>query len=102
MHSPTENLLDIMNLGPTQAVDVIRTSDGFYLGQQEGDVGYNMFLGAPGASHPGAGRDASQQQWDALSEGDQIALVSRARAPRAGYSTPLADFLGFVPVERIV
>lgn len=40
-------LLQVMNLEPLQLVAVMVTSDGFYLGRERGDIGFNAFLGMP-------------------------------------------------------
>ena len=92
MKSATEMLIRLMNLRPTGAVDVCRTSDGFYMGRAEGDMGYNMFLGKPVPIHYGPGLEMTRAYWASLTPGDQAAVSNRAACPVDGSPIPLADF----------
>lgn len=66
-----------MNLEPEGLVDVIRTSDGCYVGRPWGDIGYNVFLGRPS---PGpAGRAASWRKFRALTLNQRKGVVLAAR-----------------------
>lgn len=70
------NLMDVMCLGHLQ--DVMKTSDGFFIGMEYGDIGYNAFLGQP---NPGdIGRQFSRGTWQALNFTDQKAVVRVAKA----------------------
>jgi len=89
--SATDNLLNLMNLGPLGVADVIRTSDGFYLGQAPGDIGYNVFIGSP-STHEGPGRERSRKVWDALTEQEQGAVRARCGHPMDGERITLEDF----------
>ncbi len=68
-------LLKLMCLGHLQ--DVAVTSDGFFLGMEMGDIGYNVFLGQP---NPGThGREFSRSRWQELTFSERKAVVRRAR-----------------------
>ncbi len=72
------NLMEVMCLGHLQ--DVMKTSDGFFIGMEYGDIGYNAFLGQP---NPGQiGRAFSRTIWQALEFPDQraVARVAKAKA----------------------
>ena len=92
MITPMDNLINVMNLRPTGVIAVCRTSDGHYLGQHPGDIGYNVFLGSP-KPHPGPGRDRSTQVWNALTLDAQAAVKKIASSPLDGYPIPLTDFV---------
>lgn len=42
----TQGLLSVMHL-PPRVVEVTKTSDGMYLAREQGDCGFNFFLGRP-------------------------------------------------------
>lgn len=91
MKSPTENLLNLMNLRLLGLVDVVRTSDGFYIGQKPGDIGYNAFIGKPNPNE-GPGRRRSREVWEALTERERVAVRMRCNHPIDGERIPLEDF----------
>ena len=85
------NLLRVMNL-PARFVGVVRTSDGHYLAQEEGDLGYNAFLGRPAPIHDGPGLTNTLRIWAGLTEEEQEAVRAAAAYPVDGVPIPLADF----------
>ena len=91
-NSATKNLIKLMNLGPTGAVDVVRTSDGFYLGQAPGDIGYNMFIGRPSPVHEGPGLEHTLAVWESLTVQERNAVRMRCNHPLDGERIPLSDF----------
>ena len=72
-----KELMRLMNL-PRSFVSFTRTSDGFYLAQELGDIGFNVFLGRP-SHHPGFGRDASFSTWRGFTFGQRRRAVCAAR-----------------------
>lgn len=52
-------------------VDICKTSDGFYLGQESGDCGFNHFIGKPSRPHPGPGMDRILITWNNFSPTEQ-------------------------------
>ena len=91
MKSPTENLLNLMNLGPLGLADVVRTSDGFYLGQEPGDIGFNVFIGCP-SKHEGPGRERTVAVWECLTVQEKDAVRARCNYPVDGSRILLEDF----------
>ena len=89
----TGNLLWLMSLEGCSATleAVVRTSDGMYLGQAAGDLGYNHFLGQPSAPTDYV-RRANVKRWASLSESERIAVQALAANPPDGTPIPLADF----------
>ena len=86
----TKALMAVMNLPERLGlVDVIRTSDGCYLGMAAGDIGYNAFLGKPASIHPGPGLENATEKWNALSKSEQLLVAQLARAK----SILLTEFL---------
>ena len=90
--SATANLIDLMNLGPLGVTDVVRTSDGFYLGRAPGDIGYNVFIGKPSPPHEGPGRERSLALWEGLTVQERNAVRMRCNHPLDGSRIPLGDF----------
>ena len=90
--SATDNLIDLMNLGPLGVEDVVRTSDGFYLGQAPGDIGYNVFIGKPDPVHEGPGVERSRAVWEGLTVQQRNAVRMRCNHPLDGERIPLSDF----------
>jgi hypothetical protein len=88
----TALLLDVLNLRPAGIVDVVRTSDGYYIGQDPGDLGYNHFIGKPPKLHLGPGLDRTRKRWAELTKAQRIAVRARAVLPRDGEAIPLGDF----------
>lgn len=60
---------------PDDYVDIVQTSDGHWLAQSRGDVGYNHFLGEPALEHDGPGKEYRQAFWRGLSYHDRKRLV---------------------------
>jgi len=76
-----------MNLEPLELQQVMRTGDGFYIGRQLGDIGFNAFLGRPS---PGPfGVSESWRKFRKLSFSDRREVVRFARAA----NVRLRDFL---------
>ena len=74
--SAHRNLMDVMCLGRYQ--NVMKTSDGFFIAMEYGDIGFNAFLGQP---NPGQiGREFSRGKWQALNFSDQRAVARIAKA----------------------
>lgn len=89
--SVNKTLLRLMSLGQFQAV--CRTSDGYYMAQVPGDLGYNAFLGRPAPVHDGLGHRQMLQVWAALSTDEQVAVWRLAQNPLDGSPIPLdSDF----------
>ena len=88
-----ETMLRLMSL-PRHFVGVTRTSDGFYIAQVEGDVGYNAFLGKPQPVHAGPGLDNALRIWAGLSDEERKAVHAVAASPMDGSPIPLTDDFG--------
>ena len=88
----TTLLLDVLNLRPARIVDVVRTTDGCYIGMDPGDLGYNRFIGKPAPLHAGPGLTRTRERWAALSEDEREAVRVRAAAPPDGSPIPLQEF----------
>ena len=86
-------LMQVMGLGgaPYELEAICRTSDGFYMGQLVGDIGYNVFIGKPAKPHPGPGRDLTLSVWEGLSEQERKQILSLAAHPPDGSSIPLVQ-----------
>jgi hypothetical protein len=67
-------LMCIPSIVRQRATGVCRTSDGCYLLRQEGDVGYDVFLGKPRPVHDGPGLDNARSVWNGLTD-EQKQLV---------------------------
>ncbi len=82
-------LLGICHL-PTDFVDVIRTSDGHYLAQRYGDIGFNHFLGKPNKCPLPGTVEVAKKYWN-RAEGlaEKKALLRLARRK----NIQLRDFL---------
>ena len=89
--SATDNLINLMCLGPLGVTGVVRTSDGFYIGQAPGDIGYNVFIGKP-AQHEGPGREHSRAVWEGLTVQERNLVRIRCNHPMDGERIPLSDF----------
>ena len=96
---PKEALLRLMCLSPSRFSGVCCTSDGLYLAQVKGDVGYNHFLGKPSAPHAGPGRDMMLTTWTKLSKGERLAVLSLAAHPVDGSPIRLKEDFG-VPINK--
>jgi len=92
MKTSTELLLDLLNLTCLNIDDVVRTSDGFYIGQVKGDIGFNAFIGAPAPVHSGPGKDRTLAVWSGFTSAEKQAVVRRAGNPQDGAPIPLEDF----------
>ena len=85
------NLIDVMNIPHAMGVcEITRTPDGFFLGREHGDCGFNLFIGRPSPSHPGPGRDRSRSVFTALNFGAKRRVVALARA----HGFDVRDFVG--------
>mgnify|MGYP001583711959 CR=1 FL=1 len=96
---PKEALLNLMCLPTSRFDGVCRTSDGFYVAQTKGDIGYNHFLGKPSLPHPGPGRDKMLTTWAKLSKEERQAVLSLAAHPIDGLPIRLAQDFG-VPIDE--
>lgn len=83
-------LLRLMNL--SQFEGVMRTSDGFYIAQIPGDIGYNFFLGRPAPVHEGPGLRNTLKIWASLTEDERKAVRRLAANPVVGSPIPLSEF----------
>lgn len=72
------NLLRLMCI-PSHIEAVCKTSDGFYLGQVKGDIGFNAFLGKPKEPHLGIGRERMMGVWDSLSSNEREEVLVQAQ-----------------------
>lgn len=73
-----QQLLKVMNLDMFGFVNVVKSSDGFYLGQEEGDIGFNAFIGKPAPVHSGPGLERALSAWKTYSETDQQLVTALA------------------------
>lgn len=89
----TSLLIDVLNLRATGIEDIIVTSDGHFIGQAPGDIGYNVFIGKP-SHHPGPGMEHSREVWAGFTDAERAAVTYRAAHPVDGAAIPLAEFLG--------
>ena len=96
-----KNLMNLMNLPYQRLAAVVRTSDGFYLAQVDGDAGFNLFFGAPAPLHPGAGLSWTLTTWEQLSDEEKKAVVKLAAFPPNGVPIPLERDFG-VPVAEFI
>lgn len=65
---------------PSCYVDIMQTSDGHWLAQGYGEIGYNHFLGKPALDHDGPGKEWRQAFWRDLTYHDRKRLVRITRA----------------------
>ena len=72
-------------------VDVVLTTDGHFVGQNAGEVGYNAFIGRP-SGQPGPGMDRSREVWQTFSDVERAAVRYRADNPPDGEPIPLELF----------
>ena len=91
--TPMENMLNVMNLNPAGLTAVCLTSDGHYLGQRPGEIGYNYFLG-PAGHHNGPGKKYSLDTWNALTPQEQADVLTLAASPPDGEPIPILNFPG--------
>lgn len=77
MKSGKELVKSALHLG--EFADFTVTSDGWWLAQAYGDLGYNVFLGRP-SFHPGPGKDQTRAVWSRMSLGERKLFVKAARA----------------------
>lgn len=90
-----EAMLRLMNLPPSMRfVGVCRTSDGMYLAQVEGDLGYNAFIGKPAPPHPGPGRNMMMKVWEGLTQEERKAVYAQAAHPVDGWPIGLHEEFG--------
>ena len=73
-------LLKLMCIPTSQYQDITKTSDGYYIAQEHGDIGYNAFLGLPKTPHDGPGRDQMLETWAGLSRDERLGVLALARA----------------------
>lgn len=79
--NPIEALLSIMNIPKAfNLVNIVKTTDGHFIGMEAGDIGYNHFLGKPSAPHVGAGRDRTLSIWESLTPQERRAVYLVAKA----------------------
>jgi len=89
--NPRETMLRLMNLPASRFNGVVRT-DGDYIAQAIGDIGYNHFLGKPAPIHDGPGLDNTLRIWNALTAEEQAQVRAVAACPMDGQPIPLEDF----------
>ena len=78
--SMNETLLKLMCIPTSTFQDVVKTSDGYYLGMAHGDIGYNAFLGQPRRPHEGPGRDSMLRVWTGLTRDERLGVLMLAQA----------------------
>lgn len=91
MKTPTELLINLLNLRPAGVVDVIMTTDGHFVGRAPGALGYDSFIGKPSGA-AGPGQDRSRQVWETYSDSERAAVRTRAAHPVDGSPIPLELF----------
>ena len=91
MRNATALLINLLNLRPAGVVDVVLTTDGHFVGQNAGEVGYNAFIGRP-SGQPGPGMDRSREVWQTFSDVERAAVRYRADNPPDGEPIPLELF----------
>lgn len=87
-----QNLLRLMRLPTSDFAAVVRTADGYYIGMQHDDCGYNVFLGEPCLVPNGAGLAWTLRVWSELNATERRAVRALAAAPLDGSPIDLADF----------
>ena len=87
-------LMAMMCLGghPQELEAVCRTSDGFYMGQETGDVGYNVFIGKPNTNAQPSTRDLQHEQWEGYTLQQKVEVLGLAEAPPDGSPIDLEEF----------
>ena len=98
MNNPSETMLRLMSIPTSQFDGVCRTSDGYYIAQRKGDIGYNHFLGRPSPPHDGPGRDQMLKVWGALTKEEKVEVLALAASPIDGSPILLHKDFG-VPVD---
>lgn len=92
-----EKLINLMALRCKNIVDVIKTSDGFYLGMAEGDIGFNDFIGRPQAPHDGPGRDNMLKVWGGFTDQERQDVVDLAEGKgidlESEFGIPVSEML---------
>ena len=64
---------------PYTLESIIKTSDGFYLGQLEGDIGYNQFIGSPHKARLESTKQLMNTYWREFSEDEKIDVITLAK-----------------------
>ena len=90
-----ETLLKLMNVPTSAFCAVTKTSDGYYLAQAWGDLGYNQFLGIPSEPHPGPGLTRAIEVWEGISNHERISVMLLAIANRIDLEREFG-----IPVEK--
>ena len=80
-NTPMGHLMLIMGIrgAPMELESITLTSDGMYLGQVSGDMGYNAFLGRPNSNPLPETRELLQGHWNGLSAPEQDAVAPGRR-----------------------
>ena len=73
-----DNLTNLINLGHFGFVDIAKTSDGFYLGMEPGDIGFNAFIGKPHPVHAGPGLNRTLQVWNDFTDTEKTQVLGLA------------------------
>lgn len=72
-------LIRLLNIPQAwNVVALTRTSDGHFLAMQQGDCGFNIFLGRP-RFHDGPGRDSMRETWKHWRFGQRRQAYKQAR-----------------------
>ena len=71
--------MDLIHLKHFDFADLVKTSDGHYLGMAKGDIGFNAYIGKPQAPHAGPGLTRSLRIWKGLTEDQKDDVVDAAR-----------------------
>lgn len=89
------NLLRVLNIPDRMGlVAICRTSDGHYLGQEKGDLGYNVFIGQPAPVHEGPGLENTRRIWASLTAEEKVGVRRLASNPPDGSPIPLEEGFG--------
>jgi hypothetical protein len=95
-----QTLLSLMAIPSSFNLEaIVKTADGFYIGRDRGDIGYNRFIGKPSTPHSGPGKDLILKRWHALSAGEQRLIVHAAKHPLDGSPIDLQREFG-VPTHN--
>ena len=89
-----EELIRLLNI-PEGIVELVKTSDGFYMGRAIGDIGANVWLGVP-SFHDGPGRDRSRATWRSMSYRERRRGLRMARR----FDVRLREMFGGDPYGR--
>lgn len=93
--TPMGHLMLVMGIrgAPTSLEAITLTSDGWYMGQLSGDLGYNVFLGRPNSNPLPETRELLQGHWNGLTAPEQDAVLRLAVNMPDGRAINVTDFV---------